>query len=71
MKVLLTSRLYPSSAYPARGTFVHNQARFLSELCEMEVLAPLPYFPRIPGFGRWSALAGVADVEERDGLMVQ
>ncbi len=71
MKVLLTSRLYPSSAYPARGTFVHNQARFLSELCEVEVLAPLPYFPRIPGFGRWSALAGVADVEERDGLSVQ
>ncbi len=71
MKVLLTSRLYPSSAYPARGTFVHNQIRFLDALCEVTVLAPLPYFPRLPGFGRWSALANVGNCEERDGLTIR
>ena len=71
MRVLLTSRLYPSSAYPARGTFVHNQVCFLSERCEVQVLAPLPYFPRLPGFGRWSALSRVGESEERDGLNIR
>ncbi len=70
MKVLLTSRLYPNSSAPERGTFVHNQARFLAELCELEVLSPIPFFPPLPGLGRWSALAQVGAREEIDGLTV-
>lgn len=35
------------------------------------MLAPLPYFPRLPGFGRWSALACVGQSEERDGLNIR
>lgn len=71
MKVLLTSRLYPNSSAPERGTFVHNQARFLAELCDLEVLSPIPFFPRLPGLGRWSDLSQVGPREEMDGLQVQ
>lgn len=71
MKVLLTSRLYPNSSAPERGTFVHNQARFLAELCDLEVLSPIPFFPRLPGLGRWSDLAQVGSREEMDGLLVR
>ena len=35
------------------------------------MLAPLPYFPRLPGFGRWSALSRVGQIEERDGLSIR
>ena len=71
MRVLLTSRLYPSSAFPERGTFVHNQARFISKICELEIFSPIPFFPNIPGLGRWSALSRVREVEEIDGLRVR
>ena len=71
MRVLLTSRLCPSSAFPERGTFVHNQARFISKICELEIFSPIPFFPNIPGLGRWSALSRVREVEEIDGLRVR
>ena len=71
MKVLVTSRLYPSSAYPSRGTFVHEQARFLSAHCDLEIISPIPYFPPLPGGGRWSAYGRVADRETLDGLEVR
>jgi glycosyltransferase involved in cell wall biosynthesis len=70
VNVLLTSRLYPSSAYPERGTFVHNQAHFLAELCQLEIIVPTPFFPSLPGFGRWSAVARVGKREMLDGLAV-
>jgi len=71
VNVLLTSRLYPNSSAPERGSFVHNQARFLAELCELEVLSPIPFFPRLPGMGRWSDLGHVGAREEMDGLSVR
>jgi glycosyltransferase involved in cell wall biosynthesis len=71
VKVLLTSRLYPNSSAPERGSFVHNQARFLAALCELEVVSPIPFFPRLPGMGRWSDLGQVGAREEMDGLSVR
>ena len=70
MKVLVASRLYPSSAYPSRGTFVHEQARFLSAHCDLEIVSPIPYFPPLPGGGRWSAYGRVGQRETLDGLEV-
>jgi glycosyltransferase involved in cell wall biosynthesis len=71
VKVLIASRLYPSSAYPSRGTFVHEQARFLSRHCDLEIISPIPYFPPLPGGGRWSAYGRVGQSEQLDGLEVR
>ncbi len=71
MRILLTSRLYPNSAFPERGSFVHNQARFIAKLCNLEVFSPIPFFPRLPGLGRWSALSRVGKMEEIDGLKIR
>ena len=71
MRVLVTSRLYPSSAYPSRGTFVHNQVRFLRAHCELEVISPTPWFPPLPGSGRWSAYGRVGRRESLDGIEVR
>jgi teichuronic acid biosynthesis glycosyltransferase TuaC len=71
VNVLVTSRLYPSSAYPGRGTFVHNQVRFLSPLCTLEVVAPIPWCPPIPGLGKWNAFGWTDHREQLDGIDVR
>jgi len=71
VKILITSRLYPSSACPSRGTFVHNQARFLAQHCDVEVISPTPFFLPVPGLGKWSAYGRVPRLEVRDGLSIR
>lgn len=71
MKILITSRLYPNSAFPERGSFVHNQARFISKLCDLEIFSPIPFFPNISGLGRWSALSRVGKEEKINGLNIR
>ncbi|MEW6754156.1 MAG: glycosyltransferase [Candidatus Latescibacterota bacterium] len=70
MRVLVTSRLYPSAACPGRGTFVHNQVRFLAAHCELEVISPTPWSLPVPGTGRYGAYARVRRHECLDGIAV-
>lgn len=71
MKVLVTSRLYPGSSCPGRGTFVHEQVRFLSSHCRMEVVSPTPFSLPVPGLGHWTAYARLGRSELRDGLEIR
>ena len=70
MRVLVTSRLYPSSSSPVRGTFVHEQVRFLSSHCRIEVVSPTPLSLPVPGCGRWGAYGRVGRSELRDGIEI-
>ena len=71
MNVLITSRLYPGSSCPSRGTFVHEQARFLTRHCQIEVVSPTPYSLPVPGFGRWTAYARLGRSEIRNGIEIR
>lgn len=71
MKVLVTSRLYPSAACPSRGTFVHHQVRFLQDHCSVSVVSPTPWCPPLPGKGRWSAYGRVERTGALDGVEVR
>ncbi len=71
MKVLIASHLYPSSASLISGSFVHNQARFLSAYCDIQVVSPTPWFPPLPGFGRWGAYGRIRRRETVDGVEVK
>lgn len=71
MKVLVASHLYPSSFSLTSGSFVHNQVRFLSAHCSIRVVSPTPWFPSLPGFGRWSGYGRVKRREIRDGVEVK
>ncbi len=71
MNVLITSRLYPSSSLPTRGTFVHEQARFLGAQCRVEVVSPTPFSLPAGGFGRWAAYARIPRTELLDGLEIR
>ena len=70
MRVLVASHLYPSSVSLTSGSFVQNQVRYLQEYCDICVVSPTPWFPPIPGFGRWSALGRVRRRDQDGGVQV-
>ncbi len=70
MRVLVLSHLYPNSTSRIYGNFVHNQLRFLDSHCELDVIAPVPWFP-LPGFGRWSDYRLVPRSQVLDGIRVR
>lgn len=68
--VLVASHLYPSSLSLTSGSFVHNQVRFLRAHCNIRVISPTPWFPPLPGFGRWSGYGRIRRREVLDGVEV-
>lgn len=70
MKVLVVSHLYPSSLSQTSGSFVHNQVRFLQAHCPIRVVSPTPWFPSLPGFGRWSGYGRIERHEVLDEVEV-
>ncbi len=73
MKVLVFTTLYPNPEEPNKGTFIRDRVRHVAAEpgVEVEVVAPVPYFPRIPLGGRlerWAKFARVPREESRDGL---
>ena len=45
MKVLLISNIFPNSAEPVRGIFTYQIVKALRKMCNIEVVAPLPWVP--------------------------
>ena len=68
MKVLIASHGYPSSQSRLAGSFVHNQVRFLQAHCDIRCVSPTPWFPPVPGCGRWSAYGRIPRREVMDGI---
>jgi glycosyltransferase involved in cell wall biosynthesis len=71
VRILVTSRLYPSAACPSRGTFVHHQVRFLLDHCTVSVVSPTPWSLPLPGKGRWSAYGRIERAGVLDGVEVR
>jgi len=45
LKVLTFSSLWPNKIQPLHGLFVRERIKMLAELCELRVVAPVPWFP--------------------------
>ncbi len=76
LRLLTYTTLYPNAAQPSHGIFVENRLRHLvgSGEARSVVLAPVPYFPRLPaGIGKleWARYARVPAEETRHGLTVR
>lgn len=72
MKILTYSTLFPNSVDPNHGIFIQKR---LWELCrryghELQVVAPVPYFPDFPQFPRWHKFRDVPRCETREGVPV-
>src|SRR6185503_7223211 len=74
MRVLVVTKIFPNSAEPLSSPFNRQQFGALSELCDVEILATIPWFPGASAFRHWSAagrLVGVPEVEELNGIRVR
>lgn len=73
MKVLLITNLFPTPSDLERGVFTLQLAKELSSKCELSVVCPLPWFPKLSFFKRfkkWYQLAEVPKQYEIDGITV-
>ncbi len=73
MRVLVITKIFPNSVERASSPFNRRQFAELSRLCDVEVLATIPWFPGASALRRWSAAGRLTQVpaEERiDGVRV-
>jgi teichuronic acid biosynthesis glycosyltransferase TuaC len=68
LRVLAVTRLYPNSADPLAASFNRQQFAALGRLCELEILAVIPWFPGARLFSRWSAAGRLAAVPRREQI---
>jgi teichuronic acid biosynthesis glycosyltransferase TuaC len=74
MRVLIVTKIFPNQVEPLSSPFNRKQFAALGRLCEVEVLASIPWFPGVSAFRRLSGgrgLSAVPDFEVIDGLNVR
>jgi len=49
VKLLSFTSLFPNDVHPLHGLFVRERVAAMKELMDLRVVAPVPYFPAIPG----------------------
>jgi glycosyltransferase involved in cell wall biosynthesis len=62
MRVLAITKIFPNSVEPLSSAFNRQQFGALAELCDLQVLATVPWFPGARRFGKWSAAGRLVDV---------
>lgn len=66
MRVLILTKIFPNRAEPRSSPFNRQQFSALSKLCDVEVLATIPWFPGASAFSRWSRAGRLLDVPASD-----
>ena len=68
LKVLMLTRLFPSTPFPTLGTFCLERAKALAEHAEVRVMVPTPYFPAgLPAPKEWRLWSAVERQRELAG----
>lgn len=68
LKILMLTRLFPSRAFPAFGTFCMERAKALSAHADVRVMVPTPYYPNwLPGKEDWKKWTRVEREGETEG----
>jgi len=63
-RVLVLSSVFPNPRQPAFGVFIRERVRRVARRCEVQVVAPLPWFPmnRLIRGDRWSGIPAVETI---------
>lgn len=69
-KILVISRNYPNHAMAQLGLWVEWLVKHTGKLCEIRVLAPVPYCPPLPRCMRFSHFRRIPAHEHLDGIEV-
>jgi len=71
LRVLTFTSLFPNARQPQHGLFVRERVRALARLCDLEVVAPVPWSPSLPGLpDRYRTYRAVPSTEEQYELAV-
>lgn len=68
MRVLIVTKLFPNAREPAASPFNRQQFAALARLCDVEVLASIPWFPGARHLGRWSAAGRLVAVPAQETI---
>jgi glycosyltransferase involved in cell wall biosynthesis len=74
MRVLILTKIFPNRVEPHSSPFNRQQFAQLARLCDVRILATIPWFPGAKAFSRWSRAGRLLTVpkEERiDGIRVR
>ncbi len=69
MKVLVFTTVYPNREQPNLGVFVRERISRVAKLCQIKVVAPVPYFP-FAGLIKKKYGKRIAPLEVEDGIEV-
>jgi teichuronic acid biosynthesis glycosyltransferase TuaC len=68
VRALVITKLFPNAVEPLSSPFNRQQFAALRRLCDVEVLATIPWFPGASYLRRWSAAGRAAAVPRRDTI---
>ena len=68
MRVLAITKIFPNAAEPLSAPFNRQQFAALAKLCELEVLATIPWFPGAGLLARWSSAGKLGVVPRRERI---
>jgi len=68
MRVLAITKIFPNAAEPLSAPFNRQQFAALSQHCDLEVMATIPWFPGAGLLGKWSTAGKLARVPRRETL---
>src|SRR5579872_4273118 len=68
LRVLIITKIFPNAKEPLSAPFNRQQFVALSQRCDVEVLATIPWFPSAGLFGRWSPAGRLTDVPARETI---
>jgi glycosyltransferase involved in cell wall biosynthesis len=74
MRVLILTKIFPNRVEPLSSPFNRQQFAQLARLCEVQILATIPWFPGARAFSRWSRAGRLFNVPKEeciDGLKVE
>jgi teichuronic acid biosynthesis glycosyltransferase TuaC len=68
MRVLVVTKIFPNRVEPLSSPFNRQQFAQLARLCEVQILATIPWFPGAKAFSRWSRAGRLFDVPKEDRI---
>jgi teichuronic acid biosynthesis glycosyltransferase TuaC len=68
MRVLVMTKIFPNAEEPLSAPFNRQQIAALGRRCEVEVLAPIPWFPGARLVSRWTAAGRLTKVPRHDRI---
>ncbi len=68
MRVLAITKIFPNAAEPLAAPFNRQQFAALAKLCQLEVMATVPWYPGAGLFAKWSSAGKLTDVPARDRI---